>query len=247
MLMAPIELPENYMKFGAWFHGEPDAVKPWRTENGGQGEIACDWKLMTSVPGLFVAGASGGLEGCSFACSSGFYAGNRAAEYAMDTPAGEIDEQQLSRERERVYAPVRRAGEKSACVSWKELWGGTTRVMQQCCGEYKTVPILRHGLRWLESIKNTEGRMTFARNPHELARVLECDTRFTVSSIFLHACISRIEAEEAGASGGYIFNRLNGDTVETVRKEEAYWLKGENAASYLENYESCRAREGESA
>lgn len=244
MLMAPIEVPENYMKFGAWFHGEPDIVKPWRTENGGQGEIACDWNLMTSVPGLFVAGASGGLEGCSFACSSGFYAGNRAAEYAQKTVLGEIDKDQLDAEHERVYAPTRRCGGKTAYVSWKELWGGTTRVMQQCCGEYKTVPILRHGLLWLDSIKKTEGQMTYARNPHELARVLECDTRFTVSSIFLNACISRIEAEDAGADkDGYIFNRLEGNEVKTILKEPKYWLKGGNEPTYLANYMKCTAKE----
>ena len=247
MLMAPIEEPENYMKFGAWFHGEPDTVKPWRTENGGQGEIACDWNLMTSVPGLFVAGASGGLEGCSFACSSGFYAGNRAAEYANASELGEIDKVQLACERERVYAPTKRCGDKNAYVSWKELWGGTTRVMQQCCGGYKTIPILKQGLVWLQSIKNTEGQMTYARNPHELARVLECDTRFTVSSVFLHACISHIEAEESGTDGeGYLFNRLDGDKVLTVRKEEKYWLKGSNEPTYLENYRKCRAAERES-
>lgn len=248
MLMAPIEVPENYMKFGAWFHGEPDAVKPWRTENGGQGEIACDWNLMTNIPGLFIAGASGGLEGCSFACSSGFYAGNRAAEYAMKNDPGQVDEAQLAAERERIYAPTRRCGSKNAYVSWKELWGGTTRVMQQCCGEYRTVPILKQGLVWLDSIRKNEGQMTYARNPRELARVLECDTRCTVSSIFLHACIARIEAEDSGRDGnGYIFNRLDGDRVLTIHKEKQYWLKGENESNYLKNYEKCRAAEGSGA
>ena len=244
MLMAPIEVPENYMKFGAWFHGEPDIVKPWRTENGGQGEIACDWNMMTSVPGLFVAGASGGLEGCSFACSTGFYAGNRAAEMTESLTQGEIDARQLGAEIARVYAPVERCGKKGAYVSWKELWGGTARVMQQCCGEYKTVPILKQGLLWLDSIKRTEGQLTYARNPHELARVLECETRFTVSELFLHACISRIEAEDAGLDAeGYIFNRLDGDEVRTIHKEPKYWLKGDNAPTYLENYRKCRAKE----
>ncbi|MGM9602074.1 MAG: FAD-dependent oxidoreductase [Faecousia sp.] len=244
MLMVPIELPENYMKFGAWFHGEPDIVKPWRTENGGQGEIACDWNLMTNVPGLFVAGASGGLEGCSFACSSGFYAGNRAAEFAMKNQQGQIDEDQMEMERERVYAPTKRSGDPGAYISWKELWGGSTRVMQQCCGEYRTIPILKQGLAWLDSIQKTEGQMSYARNPHELARVMECDTRFTVSSIFLNACIARIKAEESGLDGnGYIFNRLEGDKVLTIHKENQYWLKGENAPTYLENYQKCRAEE----
>ena len=73
--------------------------------------------------------------------------------------------------------------------------------------------------------------------------MLECDTRFTVSSIFLHACISRIEAEETGETDGYIFNRLNGENVETVFKEKKYWLKGENEPGYLDNYEKCLERE----
>ncbi len=244
MLMAPIEVPENYMKFGAWFHGEIDLAKAWRTENGGQGEIACDWNLMTNVPGLFVAGASGGLEGCSFACSSGFYAGNRAAEFSAESQRGEIDEVQMETERERVYAPTKRLNDRNAYISWKELWGGTARVMQQTCAEYKTVPILRQGLLWMKSIRNTEGKMTYARNPHELARVLECETRFDVSELFLHACISRIEAEDDGSIGdGYVFNRLEGDRVITVHKENRYWLKGENLPGYLENYERCRAKE----
>lgn len=246
MLMAPIEVPENYMKFGAWFHGEPDVVKPWRTENGGQGEIACDWKLMTSIPGLFVAGASGGLEGCSFACSSGFYAGDRAVEFAVEVSLGEVDEEQLQKERERVYAPTKRCGDKNAYVSWKELWGGIARVMQQCCAEYKTIPILKQGLCWLESIKKTEGQMTFARNPHELARVLECDTRFTVASIFLHACIAHIEEEERLIKDdGYVFNRLCDGKVLTIYKENKYWLKGENEPTYLANYKKYTTREKE--
>ncbi|MGM9606108.1 MAG: FAD-binding protein [Oscillospiraceae bacterium] len=244
MLMCPIEVPENYMRFGAWFHGEPDIVKPWRTENGGQGEIACDWNLMTTVPGLFVAGASCGLEGCSFACSSGFYAGERAAEYCKRTVVGEICNEQVEKEFERVYAPVRRSGTAENYVSWKELWGGTTRVMQQCCGEYKTVPILKYGLDWLDSIQRNEGQKTYARNPHELARVLECDTRFTVSSIFLHACISKIEADRGQMEEGYIFNRLCGDQVETIYKENRYWLKPPYAASYLENYNKCKEGDG---
>lgn len=241
MLMAPIELPESYMKFGAWFHGEPDAVKPWRTENGGQGEIACDWDLMTNVPGLFVAGASGGLEGCSFACSSGFYAGNRAFEFAADHDRAEPEPGAVEAERERIYAPVRRAGVPGCCISWKELWGGTARVMQQCCGEYKTVSILRQGLRWLESIHDNEAQLTYARNPHELARVLECETRFEVSRIFLTACIARLENGEP--EDGYLFSRLENGGPVTVKKEKNYWLRGENAPDYLENYRRRRARE----
>jgi succinate dehydrogenase/fumarate reductase flavoprotein subunit len=236
MLMCPIEEPGNYMKFGAWFHGEPDIVKPWRTENGGQGEIACDWDLMTNVPGLFVAGASGGLEGCSFAVSSGLYAGERAAEYSAVHGQGEVDEAQLDAEHERVYAPVKRADDPKSTISWKEMWAGTARVMQQCCGEYRTVDILKYGLKWIDSIRRNEGMRTYARNPHELARVLECDTRCVVSGIFLNCCIARKEADEEKLKDGYLFNKLDGDRVESIYKERRYWLKAPYEDSYLANY-----------
>lgn len=85
---------------------------------------------MTSIPELYAAGASSGLEGCSYACSSGFYAGNRAAEFAKRTERGELSERDIEREHARVYASVRRTDDERAYISWKELWGGTTRVMQ---------------------------------------------------------------------------------------------------------------------
>jgi hypothetical protein len=58
-----------------------------------------------------------------------------------------------------------------------------------------------------------------------------------VSSIFLNACISRIQAEDEGLDkNGYIFNRLDGDEVKTVYKEPQYWLHGDNESTYLANY-----------
>ena len=247
MLMAPIMNPEGYLS-GGWFQGEPHAVKPWRSESFGcQGEPAVDWDLMTTVPGLYAVGAAGGLEGCSFACSSGFYAGDRAAEYAAKRPKGEIDAAQLQAEHERVYAPVRRSGELGSYISWKELWGGSARAMQMCCNDQKTVPILQQGIRWIESIKEHEMQMTYARNPHELARVMECETRITVSEMFLHACLRKLELDEEGtlAPGTYVFHHLEGDRVATTFKPEQYWLKGDNAPTYLENYKAHAGRRGE--
>jgi succinate dehydrogenase/fumarate reductase flavoprotein subunit len=245
MFMAPIMTPESY-RSGAWFHGEPDVVKPWRTENGSQGEVASDWNLMTTVKGLFCAGATGGLEGCSFACSSGIYAGNRAVEFARGVTLGKIDEEQLAAEKQRVYAPIKRAGNPASYISWKELWAGSARVMQSDCGEYKTIPILKHGLMWLDSIKKHEMRLTYARNPHELARVLECETRITCSEVFLTACIGKIEAEKKGfGKDRYIFHHLEDGKVVTTYKDHKYWLKAPYAPTYQENYHRCRGAEQE--
>lgn len=247
MLMAPIMMPEGYLS-GGWFQGEPNAVKPWRSESfGRQGEVAVDWNLMTTIDGLFAAGSSSGLEGCSYACSSGFYVGNRAVEYSNGVSRGKIEESQLDAEIERVYAPVKRAENlKEAYISWKELWGGSARVMQQCCGDFKTIPILEHGLKWLDSIKKNEAQLTYARNPHELARVLEDETRITVSEMFLHACIIKIKTDAADiADGTYVFNKLEGDDVVTTYKEDKYWLRPPYAATYLDNYRRCLMLEKE--
>ncbi|NTV91264.1 MAG: hypothetical protein HGA22_13045 [Clostridiales bacterium] len=131
-------------------------------------------------------------------------------------------------------------------MSWKEIWAGTARAMQQTCSEYKTIPILEHGLTWLDSIKKYEMQLCYARNPHELARVLECETRITCSEVFLKACIAKIEAEEKGIDKDtYVFNQLVDDKVVTTYKEHDYWLKGPNKSSYLENYKNCRAAEKE--
>ncbi|MGN1002125.1 MAG: FAD-binding protein [Oscillospiraceae bacterium] len=245
MLWCPIMRPESF-RSSAWFHGEPNIVKPWRTENDGQGEIAVDWDLMTSVPGLFCAGAASGLEGCSFACSSGFYVGDRAHEYAARTEQGALSREQVRQERERVYAPVKRLPDRGAYISWKELWGGTARVMQSCCNEYRTVSTLREGLRWLDSIEKSEYTLTYARNPHELARVLECGTRLTVSGIFMEACIAKIKAEERGEDDeSFQFSRLQAGRVVTETGEKDYWLKPPYRNDYLENYRLHTAGEKE--
>ena len=245
MLMAPLQTPEGYLS-GGWFQGEPGIVKPWRSESFGmQGEPGVDWKLMTTLPGLFCAGAAGGLEGCSFACSSGFYAGERAAEFAADHPACDIDEEQMEKERARVYAPVRRCGSESADISWKELWGGETRVMQQCCADFMTDSILEQGLLWMESIRHDEAKRTYARNPHELARVLEVETRMTVGEMFMHACRIKLKTDaQELPKGTYVFNRLEGDEVKSEFREPEYWLKPPYASTYLENYIKATGKGG---
>jgi hypothetical protein len=186
---------------GGVFQGESGQMKAWRSESfGNQGEPMVDWNLMTTVPGLYAGGAAAGLEGCSYACSSGWYAGERAAEYSAKNALSDIDENQLQAEIDRVYAPVKRAesGDLSNYISWKELWGGSARVMQQCCADNLKEPIIDLGLTWLDSIKKNEMQHTYARNPHELARVMEDETRITVSEMFLHACREKIkwDAEE---------------------------------------------------
>jgi succinate dehydrogenase/fumarate reductase flavoprotein subunit len=242
MLQVPVMTPESYNdKKKDWFQGEPHSVKFWKADT--LRGVATDWTQMSSVDGLFVAGSDSGQGGAT-ACSSGMYAANRAAEYAMKTKLGQIDAGHLTAEKERVYAPVKRANDPKAAVSWKELWAGLTRVMQQDCGDYRTIPICEHGLMWLDSIKKHEMQMTYARNPHELWRVLESESRITIGEIYLYSCLGKLKAEKSGDNKGKaIFNQLKDGALVTTFKEENWWLKPPYAPTYLENYEKCIAAE----
>ncbi len=246
MLMAPVMTPEGY-RDGGWFHGAPDACKSWRSESFGmQAQPAVDWNLMTTVPGLFAAGANSGLEGSSYACSSGFYAGNRAAEFSSQRQAKEISQEEINRAAAHNYAPVQRFldSPEEHTVSWKELWAGSARVMQQCCAEVKTPAVLELGLKWISSIRNNEARHTFARNPHELARVLECDTRLTISEMYLSGCREKIRADEQKMpEGAYLFCSQKDGKVAVRFEQPRYWLKAPWLAGYEENYRACRRNE----
>ncbi len=237
-------IPVDGRKAKGGMHGNQGEATVWRSERGGQGFLVVDWDLMSNIPGLFAAGASIGLEGCSLACASGFYAGNRAAEYCMEHSHGTIDEKQIELERERVYAPTKRVGDENAYITWKELWGGTARVMQQCCGELLTKSLLEFGIDWLESIAKSEARKTFARNPHELARVLECETRITVSKLYMGACLSKLAADEEGFENkDFLFNWDENGELKSEIVPRDYYLKEPYLDTYAANYALHTAKE----
>ena len=76
-------------------------------------------------------------------------------------------------------------------MGWKELRAGIARVLQNYCGKYKNEETLLTGLKWLQSIRESEASRVYARNPHELARALECMTHITVGEIIIHASLNR--------------------------------------------------------
>jgi len=118
--------------------------------------------------------------------------------------------------------------------------------MQQDCGDFITRVLGEHGLMWLESIKRHEMQMTYARNPHELARVLECENRVTTAEVYLYLAIANFKAEETGeGEGKAMFSKLADGKLAITYKDEIWWLKPPYAPTYLENYERCRALEKE--
>ena len=102
-----------------------------------------DWDLKTSLEGLYVAGESTYAGGDhAVAATTGRYAARKAAAYAQTAKEVTVSRKQIEKEKERVYAPVRR----TEGIGWKELRAGLARIMQDYCGEYKNEETLKHGI-----------------------------------------------------------------------------------------------------
>ena len=211
------------------------------------GGVVFDWDLRTSLEGLYAAGnqlACGG-DHAAAACT-GRYAGRKASKYALEAEEPVIERTQVDREKDRIYAPVKRKDG----IGWKELQAGICRIMQDYCGEYKDEGTLKMGMRWLDSIKEGEGAKVCARNPHDLVRTLECFIRLTVGQMIIHASLAR-----KASNSSLDFKRLDypeadppdWDKFITIRMEEGecqvgellynYWLLPPHGPTYEENYE----------
>jgi succinate dehydrogenase/fumarate reductase flavoprotein subunit len=211
------------------------------------GGLAVDWELKTSLEGLFAAGnQTAGVEGAATAAAMGRYCGRNVARYIQDKAMVEPVNTQIESEKQRVYAPLK----NKVGFGWKEIQIGLCRVMQDHVGEVKTKEILETGLWWLNSIRENELAKLHVANPHELARGLECEIRLSVGEIIIYHSLSR-----CSSSMPLDFKRL--DYPETKNPEEdsyialhlengipvseemslKFWLEGNNAPSYAENYQ----------
>jgi succinate dehydrogenase/fumarate reductase flavoprotein subunit len=248
MLQTNIMPPDQYF-FTAWWGSY--GPRQWRTGGfAAGGGLVFDWDLKTTLEGLYVAGMSTYAGGDhSVAACSGRYAARKAVKYAQTAGEPIIERKHVDEEKARVYAPV---GRKDG-IGWKELRAGITRIMQDYCGEYKSEETLNMGLRWLNSIRESEASEIYARNPHELGRSLECLTRITVGEIVMHASLAR-----KASSMPLEFKRLDYPEIDppkwnkfvTVRLENGdvkvgelplnYWLLSPNAPTYEENYQKHR-------
>ena len=251
MLQVPLMANMEGYSFGFFCFGV--ATPHWRT-NYGNGGVVVDWNLRSTVEGLYAAGTNifGEQEHAMSACT-GKYAARNAADYAKTAAEPVIDQDQVEREKERVYAPIKR----KEGVEWKELHAGIGRIMQDYCGEYKNDRVLELGIERLRSIRESEAQTACARNPHELMRMLEVLSLLNVGETIMHASLAR------KASNSHLsFNRLDypemdppeWDKMITVRMEDGeykcgalelhYELKPPYAPSFRENYEKHKAMDG---
>jgi len=136
------------------------------------GGVIHDWDLKTSLEGLYVAGdiTMGGVMEHAGSAVTGRWAGAKAAEYAKTASFGSIDWNQVEKEKERVYAPIKR----TKGIDWRELNVAISTVMRTYVDpDLTNDEMLRIALKWLEELEEGEAQMVVARNPHELTRTLE--------------------------------------------------------------------------
>ncbi|MDR0839551.1 MAG: FAD-dependent oxidoreductase [Oscillospiraceae bacterium] len=251
MLQYPIS---DYSKFPldtSWCGGD-QTPSSWR---GGEGGFLTDWRLQTTLPGLFAAGCgplpSQGCHGESH--TAGRYTGRQAAVFAKQNGAVEPDREQIEREKARCYAPVSSEG---GDIGWKELNYAVARLMQDYCGDYKTEHTLEIGLRRMKDLLETEGQRMYASNPHELVRAIESLSLCELGIAHLEASKSR---QASCKVLGFVRNDFPEDTEDwhcwvSISQDEQgvksrkipvdYYLKGEYSGDLEENYQKYAELEG---
>jgi succinate dehydrogenase/fumarate reductase flavoprotein subunit len=241
MLQATVQPPDLYT-WGAWWKGY--GSRHYRGMSGG-GPVF-DWDLKTNLEGLYAAGSTL-LCGAnhSGSAATGRYAGRKAAKYAATAREPAVSRQQIDAEKARVYAPVNRKDG----MGWKELKMGLVRIMQDYCGEAKNDEVLEAGLRWLNSMRESELASAYARNPHELGRTLEAMAQATLNEIIIQATLAhkassrpldlkRLDYPQMDSPEWrhYLTIRQENNRIRTGNLPLNYWLLPPHAPSYQENY-----------
>jgi succinate dehydrogenase/fumarate reductase flavoprotein subunit len=242
MLQVPVMSPDAYT-LEPWWMGE--GAPHYRESCFWSGSLLMDWSMGASLPGLYAAGGIGGQAAASGSSATGRYAGRQAAAFAKKGKALPVSRNQIDAEKARVYAPVTRPDG----IGWKELKAGLCRVMQDYCGEYRSEETLKLGLQWFESIRESEASSVCARNPRELARVLECLTHINVGEMMMHASLARkassrplglrrLDYPEQDPAEWQKFIAMRQETggVKFRDLPLKYWCAAPYASSYAENY-----------
>ena len=155
---------------------------------GAPGGVFHDWRLETNIKGIFASGDQlYASDCCGFAAATGYYAGRKAAESAMDRDIQPVDEAFVKKEAERLYAPLY----VKDGIDWRELNKAIAKCMQNYCGGIKNDSLLLQGLDLLESYENEYVPLLSCRNPHELMRTHEVLDILDVSKLILNACLLR--------------------------------------------------------
>ena len=198
---------------------EGNSPPQWR-EAGYGGGVLVDWNLKTTLDGLYAAGTQMfAPEDHSYAAATGRYAGRKAAAFAREVGESKINRDQVVREKNRVYAPIKR----SSGMDWKELHAGIARAMQYYVSEYKTENLLQMGMDALKKIEDEAVPQLYATDPHKLMRGLEDTSLLHYAQIIIHASLAR-----KASSMPLFFNRIDYPAMDPPEWNKFITLKLEN-------------------
>ncbi len=205
---------------------------------GAPGGIMHDWDLKTNIEGIYAGGDQLFASDCAgFACSTGYYAGRKAADHAVSTTLGEVERKQIDDEIERLYAPMYR----SDGVSWKELNFAISKAMQNYCGGIKCDDLLKEGIDLLQSYRRDVVPELYCYNPHDLMRTHEVLDILDVAEMILNACLLR-----KSSSKQLCFERSDYPEMDppedhhfiTIRQEDGKIIRGDIPGDYFGDLET---------
>lgn len=204
---------------------------------GAPGGIMHDWDMKTNIDGIYAAGDQVfASDCCGFAAATGYYAGRKAAKYSDNIDYGNVDKEQVIKEKERLYAPIRNKNG----MDWRELNMAISKAMQNYCGGVKCKDLLLEGLDLMESYEKEIVPQLSCENPHELMRTHEVMDILEVSKLILNACLLR-----ESSSAPLFFERSDFPEMDpdkdkhfiTIRQEAGKIIKGIVAHDYYGDVE----------
>jgi succinate dehydrogenase/fumarate reductase flavoprotein subunit len=192
---------------------EESGLKPWKEKivfDMGTGGIWCQVGGIknnifceTSVPGLYVAGQSGGypahgtysVGGINLAlcCVGGYRAGEYAARYAEHCTPRELNEDQVKRLVEETFSPMGRKGETNADTIDKEI---RDLIHPAAHAIFKNQERILTVLAGLEKINELLPEVS-APDAHELVKANEMRNYLQCVELIYRACLERTESRGA--------------------------------------------------
>mgnify|MGYP005849454387 CR=1 FL=1 len=152
--------------------------------------IKIDETCASTLPGMFAAGdCADQIRCCSPSIAGGYAAGKSAADYARTVDdLCPVDDEQIEREKQRVFAPLK----CDEGMSHREFEDILRKIMWDNVGVARTDASLRNALSKLERLEEHKDRL-IARNLHELMRVNEAQEMLVVGKLSALASLHRKE------------------------------------------------------
>lgn len=164
-----------------------------------------DVKRQTTLPGLYACGdVAGGtpnkfVGGCA---AEGLLAARAAAEYAVSVELGKINNEQISKEKERIFAPGFRYLGVGDGVKPREMEERLQRLMDEYAGGvHQFFRMNKEGLAYaLRHIKMMKEQVQYliAEDLHELMEAHEIIDRLDVAEVLVHHLSYREETRWPG-------------------------------------------------